>query len=370
MATLYLFSALLLTALVSVPINVSGSAYCGPVEATDKDLVQFPLNLEFLEAEFFLSGALGHGLDAIEPDFAGGGPPPIGAQKANLDPVTLPINVSGSAYCGPVEATDKDLVQFPLNLEFLEAEFFLSGALGHGLDAIEPDFAGGGPPPIGAQKANLDPVTVKSSRNLVTKKAIITAVGGIPRPLYDLSPKAFAQLFDKAVGYKLNPPFNPYSNTVNYLLASYAIPYVGLVGYVGTIPYLTTYSSRALVASLLGVESGQDAVIRTLLYEKAHEKVMPYNITVAEFTNAISFLRNKLAMCGVRDEGLIVPLPLGAENRTESNILSADTNSRSYARTQPQILRIVYGTGSEYKPGGFLPRGGNGKIARSFLDKA
>uniref|UniRef100_A0A6N2LGH3 Desiccation-related protein PCC13-62 n=1 Tax=Salix viminalis TaxID=40686 RepID=A0A6N2LGH3_SALVM len=269
--------------------------------------------------------------------------------------VSVPINVSGSAYCGPVEATDKDLVQFPLNLEFLEAEFFLSGALGHGLDAIEPDFAGGGPPPIGAQKANLDPVT---------------PVGGIPRPLYDLSPKAFAQLFDKAVGYKLNPPFNPYSNTVNYLLASYAIPYVGLVGYVGTIPYLTTYSSRALVASLLGVESGQDAVIRTLLYEKAHEKVMPYNITVAEFTNAISFLRNKLAMCGVRDEGLIVPLPLGAENRTESNILSADTNSRSYARTQPQILRIVYGTGSEYKPGGFLPRGGNGKIARSFLDKA
>ncbi|KAJ6423605.1 hypothetical protein OIU84_024554 [Salix udensis] len=283
MASLYFFSALLLTVLVSVPINVSGSAYCGPVEATDKDLVQFPLNLEFLEAEFFLSGALGHGLDAIEPDFAGGGPPPIGAQKANLDPVTRKI-----------------------------IEEFGYQEVGH-------------------------------------LRAIITAVGGIPRPLYDLSPEAFAQLFDKAVGYKLNPPFNPYSNTVNYLLASYAIPYVGLVGYVGTIPYLTTYSSRALVASLLGVESGQDAVIRTLLYEKAHEKVMPYNITVAEFTNAISFLRNKLAMCGVRDE---------------------DTNSRSYARTQPQILRIVYGTGSEYKPGGFLPRGGNGKIARSFLDKA
>ena len=77
-------------------------------------------------------------------------------------------------------------------------------------------------------------------------RAIITAVGGIPRPLYDLSPEAFAKLFDKAVGYKLNPPFNPYSNTVNYLLASYAIPYVGLVGYVGTIPYLANYTSRAV----------------------------------------------------------------------------------------------------------------------------
>ncbi|KAJ6301687.1 hypothetical protein OIU77_015907 [Salix suchowensis] len=98
-------------------------------------------------------------------------------------------------------------------------------------------FAAGGPPPIGAQKANLDPVTRKiieefGYQEVGHLRAIITAVGGIPRPLYDLR-------------------------------------------YVGTIPYLATYSSRALVASLLGVESGQDAVIRTLLYEKADEKVMP-----------------------------------------------------------------------------------------------
>ena len=77
-------------------------------------------------------------------------------------------------------------------------------------------------------------------------RAIITTAGGVPRPLYDLSPEAFAQLFDKAVGYKLDPPFNPYSNTVNYLLASYAIPYVGLVGYVGTIPHLANSTSRSV----------------------------------------------------------------------------------------------------------------------------
>jgi hypothetical protein len=125
-----------------------------------------------------------------------------------------------------------------------------------------------------------------------------------------------------------------------------------------------------LVASLLGVESGQDAVIRTLLYERATQKVPPYNLTVAEFTIGISALRNKLASCGNKDEGLEVPLFLGAENRTDSNILSADSNSRSYARTPPEILRIIYGTGSEYKPGGFYPNGGGGNIAKSFLAKA
>lgn len=117
----------------------------------------------------------------------------------------------------------------------------------------------------------------------------------------------------------------------------------------------------------MGVESGQDAVLRTLLYERADEKVEPYDMTVAEFTSGLSMLRNALAMCGLKDEGIMVPKELGAENRTTSNVLSADTYSLSYSRTPPEILRIVYGSGSEYKPGGFYPDGGNGRIARSYL---
>lgn len=124
---------------------------------------------------------------------------------------------------------------------------------------------------------------------------------------------------------------------------------------------------RQLLAGLLGVESGQDAVIRTYLYERAEEVVWPYNYTVAEFTVRISELRNRLGRCGIKDEGIIVPLFLGAENRTESNVLSADYNSLSYSRTPPEILRIVYGTGNESKPGGFFPEGGNGRIARELL---
>jgi hypothetical protein len=124
-----------------------------------------------------------------------------------------------------------------------------------------------------------------------------------------------------------------------------------------------------LVASLLGVETGQDAVIRTLLYERANQTMQPYNMTVAEFTIRLSKLRNKLATCGNKDEGLEVPLFLGAENRTNNNILSADSNSLSYSRTPPEILRIIYATGSEQKVGGLYPNGAGGKIAGSFLQK-
>ncbi|BFG43336.1 hypothetical protein CerSpe_296110 [Prunus speciosa] len=272
-------------------------------------------------------------------------------------------------------ANDTDQIQFALNLEFLEAEFFLHGALGKGLDDISPNLAQGGPPPAGARKANLDilvaPIIEEFAYQEVGHiRAIVQRVGGFPRPLLNLSRQNFAKLFDEAVGFALIPQFDPYANSINYLLASYLIPYVGLTGYVGTLPNLTGPASRGLVASLLGVEAGQDAVIRTLLYERGNQIVLPYPLTVAEFTNRISELRNKLGKSGNKDEGIRVPITLGAENKTTSNVLSADVNSLSYARTPPEILRIVYGTGNESLHGGFYPQGANGKIARTCVTVA
>lgn len=118
------------------------------------------------------------------------------------------------------------------------------------------------------------------------------------------------------------------------------------------------------------MESGQDAIIRALLYEKAIEKVPPYGITVAEFTNRISRLRNNLGKKGLKDEGLIVPRLEGAEGKVNGNVLAGDKDSIAFARTPEEILRIVYGSGDEHIPGGFYPKGGHGSIARSFLHSA
>ncbi|KAL8476839.1 hypothetical protein ACS0TY_029225 [Phlomoides rotata] len=55
----------------------------GDLPKSDVDLLEFPLNLEYLEAEFFSWGAFGLGLDAFAPNLTKGGPSP----KANLSPL-------------------------------------------------------------------------------------------------------------------------------------------------------------------------------------------------------------------------------------------------------------------------------------------
>lgn len=62
-----------------------------PVDKGDIDMLQFAENLEHLEADLFLWSSLGYGLDQVAPGLVMGGPPPIGAQKANLDFLTRKI---------------------------------------------------------------------------------------------------------------------------------------------------------------------------------------------------------------------------------------------------------------------------------------
>lgn len=279
---------------------------------------------------------------------------------------------NGGYHPGRVQSSEVDLLEFPLNLEFLEAEFFLFGALGHGLDRVAPELVSGGPPPTGAVKAHLDPLVQDVIEQFAYQevghlRAIKATVKGFPRPHLDLSAKQFSKVFDAAFGTKLNPPFDPYANSVNYLLTSYLVPYVGLTGYVGTNAYLRSKSAKRLLAGLLGVESGQDAVIRTLLYNNKNATVAPYKYTVAEFTEKLSTLRNKLGYTRVVDEGLVVKKSLGAEGKVEGNILAGDKFSVAYGRSPAQILRIVYSSGNESIPGGIFPHGGGGKIARGYL---
>lgn len=79
-------------------------------------------------------------------------------------------------------------------------------------------------------------------------RAIKKRVKGFPRPLLDLSATNFAKTVNNALNRELNPPFDPYTNGLNFLLASYLIPYVGLTGYVGANPKLKSARAKRVIS--------------------------------------------------------------------------------------------------------------------------
>ena len=68
-----------------------GSYQPSLIPTNDAQNIEVALNLEYLEAELFLNAAYGIGLEGFDPSLIGGGPRPIGAQKAYLDPFILDI---------------------------------------------------------------------------------------------------------------------------------------------------------------------------------------------------------------------------------------------------------------------------------------
>ncbi|KAI3939238.1 hypothetical protein MKX01_002106 [Papaver californicum] len=146
--------------------------------------------------------------------------------------------------------------------------------------------------------------------------------GGFPRPLLDLSANYFSKVMDSAFVFAFVPPFDPYANELNYFLATYLVPYVGLIGYVGSSHLFKGDRSKKLAAGLLAVESAQDAVVEhicTRIYKR--QRVRPYGITVAEFMSKIPQLRDKLGGDGLKDEGIVVPPAMGAEGKISGNVI-------------------------------------------------
>ncbi|CAN6340647.1 unnamed protein product [Urochloa humidicola] len=276
-----------------------------------------------------------------------------------------------------VYPSDMEQLQFLLNAKFVEAEWFLHAALGRGVDYLDRNLSAGGPRPSGARKASLDFRTTEVAAELGYQevghiRAIRQAVGGFPRPAIDLGADRFAMIMDDAMGARLDPPFDPYNSTVNFLLASYLFPHVTAAATMSISSSLMGFVSKRLQSSILAVEAGQDAVIRLLLYQHADEVVQPYQgHTVADFTRRISEWRNRMSGCGAKDEGVkVLDRQQGAERRTISNILGAGEDSLGFQRTPAEVLRILYGSRNEQIPGGFLPRGANGTIARGFFQLA
>ena len=268
-----------------------------------------------------------------------------------------PPTTTTTATTTTTTVTDNDILNFALNLEYLEAEFYLYAATGKGLSATDALSGAGttivpsGIAAVAFSSTALQQYAVEIAQDELNHvrllQSAITANGGTPvaRPAIDLT---FFATLAVAAGITTTATFNPFSSSLNFLVGAFVFEDVGVTAYSGAAPLLKTTSILSAAAGLQAVEAYHAAEIRTLLVAMA---AASNDQTYVGIANKVSTLR----------------ATLGGGNETQlsvSSIVAADTtNAIAFSRTTDQVLHIVYGaTGVGLAKGGFFPNGFNGNI--------
>ena len=289
-----------------------------------------------------------------------------------------PVTIVTPPTTTPAALTDTDYLNFALNLEYLEAEFYLRAATGSGLSSTD---NGGATTTVIVPKTTLIPNLTTAQKAYIYEIAqneldhvrfLRSALGSSAafEPQIDLMNSFNAA----AVAAGIGPSFNPFASYEDFLVGAFVFEDVGVTAYSGAAGLLTSKTNLAYAASILAVEAYHAAEIRSLLIADSvatatttATMVTPTN-TYVNYANQISALR---ATLGGGMETALTPLPpyaipfVPTAYTPASSIVAADpTTSVGYARTTDEVLHIVYATagGAGVKGGGFFPNGMNGNI--------
>ncbi len=286
------------------------------------------------------------------------------------------------APTSPVVYGDVDYLNFALNLEYLEAEFYLRAATGSGLSTTNAG-TGAGTVTGGAkitgltstQQNILNEIAFDEQQHvLFLRSALSTAA--VARPNIDLT-NSFNALASAA---GIASTFNPFANWDSFLVGAFIFEDVGVTAYNGAAPLISTAGITAgylaAAAGIMAVEAYHAAYVRTALTANVIAQgstAYPY----FGYANKVVTLRGALG--GGNETPLVIPT--GTTTATSvvsgSSIVAADsTNAIAFHRTTDQVLHIVYGTFSPtagattpaagVKSGGFFPNGLNGNITATL----
>ena len=272
--------------------------------------------------------------------------------------------LSYSTSANAQSASDADVLNFALNLEYLEAQFYSYAVFGTGLQASLLTGTGTQGAVTGGRKVNFsDPVVAQYAKEIaqdeiahVTFLRAALGSAAVSQPAIDVGTAPDGAFSSAARAAGLIGPgqsFDPYASDENFLLGAFIFEDVGVTAYKGAAPLLANKTYTEAAAGILAVEAYHASIVRTTLYQKGIEAP-----ALIDATEAISNARDSLDGPSDDDQGI---RPIG----TASNIVPLDNNGIAYSRTTGQVLNIVYLNRTAVISGGFFPSGVNGNIKTS-----
>lgn len=233
--------------------------------------------------------------------------------------VGLPAGVDAQSV------SDVDILNFALNLEYLEAEFYTVATTGRRIEDLGIGVSGVGTlgGTVGGSVVAMDDRAMQVARDIANEeqmhvRLLRTALGAaaVAKPAINLA----------ALGIG-------FANVNEFLTLARAFEDVGMTAYNGAAPLI---SSRAILTAAAGIahtEAQHAGVLRYMVYDRG--------IAVPQLNNTD------------------VP-PLGSPN---GRLFNVTNEGLTPARTASQVLSIVYGTtAAGAGNGGFFPGGFNGVI--------
>jgi hypothetical protein len=267
--------------------------------------------------------------------------------------------LTGTARAATATTMDTDILQFALNLEYLEAEYYLYATTGAGLPPST--LTGSGTQGTTVIKANpkvtftnpdivqyANEIAADEKAHVMYLRSTLQSLGVEPvaQPTVNLMNSFNAAAQAAGIGSS----FDPFANETNFLLGAFIFEDVGVTAYHGAAGLLTSSDLITAAAGVLAVEAYHASNIRTNIFQIGGAAVM--------ISQLISNLRDSLDGPVDMDQGVT----FNGQPTGVANIVPTDGDGLAYARTTRQVLNIVYGAVNASR-GLFFPYGLNGSIS-------
>ena len=248
------------------------------------------------------------------------------------------LSVAGVTSAEAQSNTEINVLNFALNLEYLEAEFYTYALYGSGIESFGIGINGqanGSNPTSGGTTAGGSKVPF--SNNLIFTPEISAQIGSDERAHVVLLRSALGSLAVAKPNINLNALGFGFANQNDYLRLSRIFEDIGVSAYAGAAGLLSTPAIITTAARILAAEAEHVSTIRT--------QIARLNVSTAPLDGAD-----------------LIPPPSGPKTQ----YLSINTsNGLPATRTPGQVLYLAFGMLAEATHGGFFPTGVNGAITTS-----